>query len=68
MPYPRKAARNELWLRLHEVEKLSFAEIGRQFNESRQLVWSVIQREKRRRGSGSGNGAETETSGKEGRG
>ena len=45
MAYPRKAERNEVWVDLVRNRHMSYAEIGRMFNESRQLVWAVVQRE-----------------------
>ena len=41
----RKGERNEVWVDLARNRGMSYAEIGRMFNESRQLVWAVVQRE-----------------------
>lgn len=45
MAYPRKKERNQVWVELHRNRRMSYAEIGRMFNESRQLVWAVVKRE-----------------------
>lgn len=42
MPEPKRATRNAEIVRLRRVEGLSFAEIGRRYNLSRQRVHRIV--------------------------